>query len=97
MAASTVTLTGGSSEEILAADANRDEVTLQLQSLHPVFLAFGEDAANATGLCLIYIGDHVTIRGDRSRGAINGFAASTPQIGIETNADIVLASGPFVV
>jgi hypothetical protein len=97
MAASTVTLTSGSSQVILAADEYRDKVVLQLQSLETAYLAFGEDAVNVTGLALINIGDTMTIRGAKARGAINGYSASTPTIGIETNGDIAFSPGPFVV
>jgi len=94
MAASTVTLTGGSSEEILAADPNRDVYVLQLQSQEPVFLAFGEAAVTATGIELRVAGDSVKVCGPKAREQCNGFAAATPTIGIETVEYIEYRPGP---
>lgn len=95
MSASAATLTGSKSEEILAADGNRDFYTLELHSLHPVYLAFGEDAADATGIRLTNIGDSVRVKGAKARLACNGYAASTPTIGIETYEDVEYRSGPL--
>jgi len=95
MSASAVTLTGGSSEEILAADQNRDFYTLQLHTLFPVYLAFGEDASDASGLRLTNIGDSVRVKGSKARLACNGYAASTPTIGIETFEDVEYTPGPL--
>jgi hypothetical protein len=93
MAASSVTLSGGSSEEILAANSHRDFYTLQLQTAEPVYLAFGEDAANATGIVLLYPGCSVRVTGVKAREAAYGFAADTPTIGIETSQDIEYRPG----
>ncbi len=95
MSASAVTLVGSTSEEILAADAHRDFYTLQLHTLEPVYLAFGEDAADATGLRLTNIGDSVRVKGVKARLACNGYAAATPTIGIETVEDVEYRPGPL--
>jgi len=94
MAASTITLTGGSSEAILAADPNRDVYVLQLQSQHPVYLAFGEAAVTLTGIGLLVAGDSVEVCGPKAREACNGWAVSTPVIGIETVEYIKYRPGP---
>ncbi len=95
MAASAVTLIGGSSELILAADHHRDHVTLQLHTAHPVYLAFGEAAVTAIGILLMYPGCSVRVLGVKARGAIYGFAASTPTIGIETTEDVEYRPGSY--
>jgi hypothetical protein len=94
MAASAVTLTGSSSEEILAADPNRDVYVLQLHTQEPVYLAFGEAAVTATGIGLLFAGDTVEVRGPKAREQCNGYAAATPTIGIETVEDIIYRPGP---
>lgn len=88
MAASSVTLTASSSNAILAADGNRDFYLLQLQTQEPTYIAFGEAAANATGIVLRNIGDTVKVRGAKARLACNGYSAYTPTIGIETFEEI---------
>lgn len=95
MPASSVTLTGGSSEEILAADPHRDHITIQLQSAEPVYLAFGEAAVTATGICLMYPGCSVRVLGAKARLAVNGHAAATPTIGIETMNDVEYRPGSY--
>lgn len=95
MPATAVTLTGSASEEILAADENRDNYVLQLQTAEPAYLAFGEDAVTATGLALLWPGDTVTVRGPKANLACNGHAANTPTIGIETMESIEYRSGQF--
>ena len=97
MPASAVTLTASSSQAILAADPNRDHYTLQLLTDDdPVFLAFGEDAADATGICLFYPGCSVRVTGPKARLAANGYSGQTPTIGIETMEDIVYQMGQFL-
>lgn len=96
MAASTVALTGGSSETIIAADANRDYITLQLQGNNSVYLAFGEDAADATGIMLIVPGCSVRVMGAKARLAINGYAGGATTVGIETTEDVEYRPGSFI-
>lgn len=93
MSASSVTLSGGSSEEILAADGHRDFYTIQLHDDGVTYLAFGETAADATGLALLYPGCSVKVVGEKARLAVNGFTAGTPTIGIETTQDISYSPG----
>jgi hypothetical protein len=93
MAASAVTLSGGSSELIIAADDYRDHITLQLHDANPVYLAFGEAAVTATGIVLLYPGCSVRVTGAKARDAAYGFAAGTPTIGIETSEDIEYRPG----
>ena len=96
MAASSVALTGGSSELILAADVNRDYVTLQLQDFNGVYLAFGEDAANATGILLFVPGCSVRVMGRKAGLAIYGYAGGATTIGIETCEDVEYRPGSFI-
>ena len=95
MWASAVTLTGGSSEIIIVADEYRNYLTVQLHTAHPVYLAFGEAAASATGICLLFPGCSVRVFGAKARLAVNGHAASTPTIGIETMVDIEYRPGSY--
>jgi hypothetical protein len=95
MSASAVTLTGGSSELILAADEHRDHVTIQLQTAHPVFLAFDEAAIASTGIGLLYPGCSVRVFGAKARQAVYGYAAATPTIGIETMVDVEYRPGSY--
>ena len=95
MSASAVTLTGGSSELIIAADDYRDHITIQLHTAHPVYLAFGEAARTATGIALLYPGCSVRVFGAKAREAVYGFAASTPTIGVETLVDVEYRPGSY--
>ena len=96
MSAGTKTLGSGASEEIIAADSNRDFYVLQLQTENPVYLAFGENAVTATGILLNRIGDWVEVRGVKARVAVNGYAAGTPTLGWETFEGIKIGTGPNV-
>jgi hypothetical protein len=96
MAASTVALAGGESELIIAADEHRDHITLQLQSFNSVYLAIGEAAVDATGICLFVPGCSVRIFGDKARQAIYGYAAGAANVGIETCEDIEYRPGSFI-
>ncbi len=96
MASGTKTLGATATEEIIAADENRDFYVLQLQSEEPVYLAFGEDAVTAKGILLNRIGDWVEVRGAKARLAVNGYAAATPTLGWETFEGIKIGTGPNV-
>ena len=96
MAASTAALTGGSSELIIAADPNRDHVTLQLQAFNDVYLAIDEAAADGVGIQLMVPGCSVRIFGDKARRAIYGWASGASTIGIETCEDIEYRPGSFI-
>lgn len=97
MAASTVTVTGGGgTEELLAADNHRDHITIQLQSSHPAYLGFGEDAVAATGICLLYPGCSVRVLGPKARGVVNVIAAGNAVIGIETSEDVEYRPGSYM-
>jgi hypothetical protein len=95
MSASAFTHTGGSaSEQVLAADEHRDFVTLQLQNTHPVFLAFGEEAAADEGIKLFNAQCSVRVKGAKARGVINAYSTDAALIGIETSEDVEYRPGP---
>lgn len=96
MAASATSLTGGSSELLIAADKNRDHLTIQLHNSEPVFLAFGEDAADLTGIKLIYPGCSVRVFGAKARIAVYGYAGAASRVGIETYEDVEYRPGSYV-
>lgn len=92
MAAGSKTLSGGSSEEVLAASRYRDHVVIQLQNANATFLGFGEDAAADTGAKLLDAGDTVCVHGPKARGAINAFSAGAALLGYETGEGLTLGS-----
>lgn len=96
MAASSKTLTGGSSELIIAADVNRDHLTIQLYNQYWVYLAFGEAAADATGVRLQFPGDTVRVTGPKARLAVYGWGQTQEAavLGIETCEDVEYRPGP---
>ncbi|KKN46481.1 hypothetical protein LCGC14_0672510 [marine sediment metagenome] len=95
MSAGTITLTSGAaSEEIIAADANRDYYVLQMQTEATTYLAFGEAAVNVTGILLNKIGDWVEVRGAKARLAVNGYTTDTPVFGWETFEGIKIGTSP---
>lgn len=97
MALGTKTLTGGgASAAVVAADANRDTIVIQLQSAHPCYFGFGEDAVTLQGLSLINVGDTFTVLASKSRGAINAIAAGNAVLGYETKNGIIYRPGPQV-
>ena len=96
MSAATKALTGGSSELIIAADAHRDYITLQLQDFNSVYLGFGEEAVNGTGLMLIVPGCSVRVMGCKARLPIYGYAGGATTVGIETCEDIEYRPGSFI-
>lgn len=97
MSAYTVTVAGGSgTEELIAADVNRDHLTIQLQSAHPAYLGFAEDAVDATGICLLYPGCSVRVLGPKARGAVNVIAAGNAVIGLETTEDVEYRPGSYM-
>jgi len=98
MAATTHTFTTTDSEQIIAADELRDHITIQLQSANtPVYLAFGEDGVDATGICLLYPGCSVRVRGPKARAAVNGIdATGTAVVGIETCEDVEYRPGSYI-
>lgn len=95
MSASAVTLGSGASEQILPADIHRDHVTIQLHTAEPVYLAFGEPAETAKGICLLYPGCSVRVFGAKARLAVFGYADATPTIGIETMVDVEYRPGSY--
>lgn len=96
MASGTKTLTGGGgTEELVAADTYRDDILIQVQSDHDVYLGFGENAVNAQGIALLYPGDCVKVTGAKARKAINAISAGNAVIGYETGPGIEYVSGQF--
>jgi len=95
MLAGVAALTGGSSELIIAADEHRDHLTVQLHGTETVYLAFGEDAADATGIMLMYPGCSVRVLGAKARLAVNGWASGAVNVGTETTEDIEYRPGSF--
>jgi hypothetical protein len=70
MAAGTWSATATTSV-LLAADAARDSVTLQLITGDPVSIGIGETVAYAGGLSLLAVGDFLQVSGWQARLAIN--------------------------
>jgi len=96
MALGTKTLTGGGgTEEVVAADGHRDNITIQLQSDHPAYFGFGEDAVTLQGICLLEPGATIEVCGDKARSAINAIAAGNAILGYETGENIKYRSGQF--
>jgi len=96
MSAATKVLTGGASEELIAADEHRDHITIQLQDTESVYLGFGEAAASETGIMLIYPGCSVRVTGAKARKAVYGYAAAASRVGIETCEDVEYRPGSYV-
>lgn len=94
----THTFTGNATEEIIAEDVHRDYITIQMQSTGtPTYLAFGEPAIAATGICLLYPGCSVRVTGEKARRAVNGIdASSSAVVGIETTEDIEYRPGSYI-
>jgi hypothetical protein len=82
------------SQQVLAANRYRDFVTLQLQNTGPAFLAFGEAAAENTGIKLIVAQDSVRVTGAKARGVINAWSDGAAEIGVETQEDVEYRPGP---
>lgn len=98
MSAAEKTFTGATSDTIIAADPNRDHLTIQLHTVNtPVFLAFGDGPAIAdTGICLFYPGCSVRVTGAKARLAVYGIdASSSAVVGIETTEDIEYRPGSY--
>ena len=97
MAASSKTFTGSATDEVLAADDNRDFYVLQLlSSSNIVYFAFGEAAVSAKGMFLRDIGDTIKVTRDKARLACNGIdAGSNAVITIETGEEVEYRSGRF--
>jgi len=95
MPAGVTTLVGGSSELIVAADGHRDFLTIQLHGTETVCLAFGEAAADATGIILLYPGCSVRVLGAKARLAVYGYASGGVNVGIETCEDVEYRPGSF--
>ena len=77
------------SKEIIAADGNRDELTVQLvlQTLNGadiVFLGFGEDAVSGEGVALGGKGCSIRILGAKAKLAVNAICDAVVSGGIET-------------
>jgi hypothetical protein len=89
-------LTGGESEELIAADEHRDHITIQLQDFSSVYLAIGEAAVVGKGIMLIVPGCSVRIFGNKARKAIYGYAEGASKVGIETCEDIEYRPGSFI-
>jgi len=95
MAAGVTTMTISTSTEIIAADVNRDHITIQLHDANVTYLAFGEDAADATGIALLYPGCSVRVRGPKARLAVNGYSGGEAVIGYETHEDVEYRAGAY--
>ncbi len=96
MALGTKTLSGGgASAAVVAADKYRDHILIQLQSNHPTYFGFGEDAVTLQGVACLEPGATVEITGDKARGAINAIAAGNAVLGYETAEGIRCRSGQF--
>lgn len=97
MSLGTTTLTGAAaSAAVLAADSNRDHVTIQLQSAHPTYFGFGETAVTLQGISLINAGDAIEVTGPKARGAINALSAGNAVLGYETMIGVKYIPGPQV-
>ena len=96
MAATTWATGAGSSTLIIAADTNRDRLTIQLHDTDAVFLGFGEAAANLTGIKLIYPGCSVRITGAKARLAVYGYSAAASFGGVETMHDVEYRPGSYM-
>jgi len=77
------------SKEIIAADKNRDELTVQLHlqtniSQDIVYLGFGEDAEDGKGIAIGGKGCSVTVLGAKARLAVNAICDAVVSGGIET-------------
>jgi len=95
MKAGVTALTGGSSELIIAEDEHRDHLTVQLHGTETVDLAFGEAAADATGIRLLYPGCSVRVLGAKARLAVYGWASGAVNVGTETTEDVEYRPGSF--
>lgn len=97
MPAAEHTFTGATSDLIIAADPNRDHITIQLHTVNtPIFLGFGEAAIADTGICLFYPGCSVRVIGAKARLAVYGIdASSSAVVGIETTEDIEYRPGSY--
>ena len=96
MALGTLTVTGGGgSEALVAANVYRDNILIQVQSDHDVYLGFGEDAVTLQGVALLEPGAWAKVFGDKARQAINVISTGNAVIGYETGKDIVLGVGQF--
>ena len=95
MNAGVTSRTGGSSELIIGADTHRDHLTVQLHGSETVALAFGEAAADATGIVLLYPGCSVRVTGAKARLAVYGWASGAVNVGTETTEDIEYRPGSF--
>ncbi len=94
MASGTDTLVGSDpTAELLAVNKNRDFVLIQLQSDHPTYFGFGEDAVTATGICLLQAGATIKVRGPKARLAINVISSGNAVIGWETFEEIEYSPG----
>ncbi len=95
MASGTIVLTSNSSQQVLAADPNRDHYTLQLITQSPLYLAFGETAVSTKGLYLAHRQDSVEVWGAKARLQCNAYPfSSTPTIVTETFEGVTFRSGP---
>lgn len=94
MALGTLTVTGGGgTEELLAADTNRDYVLIQLQSDHPTYVGFGEDAVTLQGIAMLEPGAWIKVTGHKARGVINVIAAGNAVLGYETMQGVECGGG----
>ncbi len=80
-------------KEILAADEYRDELVVQLHAqaingADPVFLAFGEEATDSSGILLGNMGHSARVLGAKARLAVSAISAAVSSGGIETHSFI---------
>lgn len=57
--------------EMIAADASRGSITVQLLTGNPVTVGIDENAVYAGGLTLLALGDHITLTGLQAQKAID--------------------------
>jgi hypothetical protein len=96
MSSGTKTLTGGGgTTQLVAADTYREDILIQVQSDHDVYLGFGESAVSAKGIALLHPGDCVKVTGAKARKAINAISSGNAVIGWETGPGIEYVSGQF--
>lgn len=74
-------LTGATSELIVAANENREYLTIQLKGSATIELGFGTAAVAGEGIKLIKPGDSVLIQGALAREAVYGIGTQTNSLG----------------
>jgi hypothetical protein len=91
MAKGSFALGSAASEEIVAADEHRAELTIQLRGSAVIELAFGETAVAGEGIKLIKPGDSVQVKGHLSRLAVYGIGTQTTSNGGWQDGDVQIS------